>query len=118
MDESPKPPDGPTVLAELREALDTADRCIELAKREAARIDASLRAQSEGGARIEQVFLDNARKGREKLSMLDLRFELPPSPPEPEPAPRAGSPQPEAEASSVSSDGLVGSVESVGSPLL
>jgi hypothetical protein len=87
MDEEPKPPDGAAVVAELRQALDAADRCIELAKREAARADASLRAQSEGGARIEQVFLDTTRERRAQLSSLDLRLELPPSPPE-EQAPR------------------------------
>jgi len=81
MDESPKQPEGPDLLAELRQTLDTSARCIELAKREAARVDASLRTQSEGGAQVEQVFLDNARKRREQLSLLDLRFELPPSPP-------------------------------------
>jgi hypothetical protein len=82
MDEEPKPPDGAAVVAELKQALDVADRCIELAKREAARADASLRAQSEGGARVEQELLDNARKGREQLSSFDLRLEVPPSPPE------------------------------------
>lgn len=87
MDEPPKPLDGPAVLAELQQALDAADRCIELAKREAARADASLRAQSDGGARVEQVFLDTARKRREQLSALDLWLEVPPSPPA-EPAPQ------------------------------
>ncbi|HEY2295202.1 MAG TPA: hypothetical protein VGM86_31250 [Thermoanaerobaculia bacterium] len=87
MDEAPKPLDGPTVVAELRQALAAAARCIELAKREVARIDASLRAQSAGGAQVEQVFLDTTRKRREQLSRIDLRFELPPSPPE-EQAPR------------------------------
>jgi len=81
MDEEPKPTDGAAVVAELRQALDAADRCIELAKREAARADASLRAQSEGGARVEQELLDNARKRREQLPSLDLRLEVPPSPP-------------------------------------
>jgi len=82
VDESPKQPEGSELLSELREALDNAARCIELAKREAARVDAALRAQGEGGAQVEQVLLDNARKGRERLSLLDLRFELPPSPPQ------------------------------------
>jgi hypothetical protein len=82
MDEAPKPPDGAAVVAELRQALDAADRCIELAKREAARADATLRAQSDGGARVEQVFLDTARRRREQLSALDLWLEVPPSPPE------------------------------------
>ncbi len=87
MNEEPKPPDGAAVVAELRQALDAADRCIELAKLEAARADASLRAQSEVGAGVEQVFLANARKRREQLASLDLRMEVPPSPPE-EQAPR------------------------------
>jgi hypothetical protein len=91
MDEEPKPPDGAAVVAELRQALDAADRCIELAKREAARADASLRAQSEGGARVEQVFLDTTRKRREQLSSLDLHLEVPPLPP-PEPLPAVLSP--------------------------
>jgi len=82
MEESPKPPDGPAVVADLRHALDTSARCIELAKREAARVEASLRAQAEGGAQVEQVFLDTTRRRREQLSLLDLRFELPPSPPQ------------------------------------
>ena len=84
MDESPKPPDGPAILEELRQALDGSSRCIELAKQEAARIDASLRAQSEGGARIEQVFLDTTRKRREQLLATDLLFEVPPLPLPPE----------------------------------
>jgi hypothetical protein len=87
MDEEPKPTDGAAVVAELRQALDAADRCIELAKREAARVDASLRSQSDGGERAEQVLLDTARKRREQLSALDLWLEVPPSPPsEPPPA--------------------------------
>jgi hypothetical protein len=94
MNEEPKPPDGAVVVAELRQALDAADRCIELAKREAARADASLRAQSEGGARIEQVFLDTTRKRREQLSSLDLRLELPPLPPEVPPEVQAPRPLP------------------------
>jgi hypothetical protein len=98
MDEEPKPPDGAAVVAELRQALDAADRCIELAKREAARADASLRAQSDGGARIEQALLDTARKRREELSSVDLWLEVPPSPPEELP-PAAPAPLSPAEAS-------------------
>lgn len=82
MDSSPKQPDASVVLVELQQALDGAARCIELAKRETARIDASLRAQSPGVLQVEQEFLDNARKGREQLRLLDLRYELPPSPPQ------------------------------------
>ncbi|HEY3571638.1 MAG TPA: hypothetical protein VGP73_27170 [Thermoanaerobaculia bacterium] len=80
MDETSKPPDGPAVVAGLRQALDNAARCIELAKREAARVDASLRERSEGGAQMEQVFLDTTRKRREQLLASDLRFEVPPLP--------------------------------------
>src|SRR3954447_13414774 len=98
MDEAPKPPDGAAVVAELRQALDAASRCIELAKREAARADASLRAQSDGGARVEQELLDTARKGREQLSALDLWLEVPPSPPS-EPPPAAPVPLSPVEAS-------------------
>ena len=75
MDLSSKPPpDGAAILDELKRALDGAARCIELAKREGARIDAALQ--------VEQTLLENARKRREQLSMFDLRFELPPSPPQ------------------------------------
>jgi len=83
MDQSSKPPpDGTAILDEIKRALDGAARCIELAKREGARIDAALRAQPSGGAQIEQTFLENARKRREQLSMFDLRFELPPLSPQ------------------------------------
>jgi hypothetical protein len=83
MDQALKPPpDGTAILDELKRALDGAARCIELAKREGARIDAALRAQPPGGVQVEQTLLENARKRREQLSMFDLRFELPPSPPQ------------------------------------
>jgi hypothetical protein len=90
MEHSSEPPDGASVLDDLKKALDGAARCIDLARRETARIDASLRAQSvEGGAQIEQRLLDNARKGREQLSLLEapssaslpLLLEVPPMPP-------------------------------------
>ena len=83
MDQSSKPPpDGAAILDELKRALDGAARCIELAKREGARIDAALRAQPAGGVPVEQTLLENARKRREQLSLFDLRLELPPSPPQ------------------------------------
>jgi hypothetical protein len=78
MDESPKPPDGSSVIEGLRRALDTAARCIDLAKQEAARIEASFQAQSVGGAQVEQTFLDNTRKRREQLVRSSgLLFEVP-----------------------------------------
>lgn len=78
MDESPKPPDGSAVIEGLRQALDTAARCIDLAKREAARIEASFEAQSVGGTQVEQTFLDNTRKRREQLlRSSSLLFEVP-----------------------------------------
>lgn len=82
MDQPPKPSDGASVLDELQRALDGAARCIELAKQEGARIDAALRAQPSGSMPVEQKLLDNARKRREQLSLLDLHYELPPSPPQ------------------------------------
>ena len=81
MDQPPKPPDGAAVLDGLKRSLDGAARCIELAKQEAARVDAAMRAQPSRGVQVEQALLENARKRREQLSILDLRFELPPSPP-------------------------------------
>jgi hypothetical protein len=89
MDQSPKPPDDSSVLDELKKALEGSARCIELAKQEAARIDASLREQSTGRVQVEQTLLDNARKRREQLSLLDLLSELPPPSPPREPPPSA-----------------------------
>jgi hypothetical protein len=87
VDESPKPGSS-GVLDELQRVLDGAGQCIELAKQEAARAEASLRTQSAGRARaFEQALLDNARRRREQLRSLDLRLELPPNPPPQEPPP-------------------------------
>ncbi|MFL6233045.1 MAG: hypothetical protein ACJ76N_07920 [Thermoanaerobaculia bacterium] len=79
MDESPKPPDAASLVAELQQALDGSARCIELAKRETARIEASLLTQALGEAQSEQELLDNARKRREQLRLLDPQ-ELAPAP--------------------------------------
>jgi hypothetical protein len=97
MDELLKP-DSPDVLADLQRALDGADQCIGLAKREAARAEASLRTHSSGRGKIyEQALLDNAKRRREQLRSLDLRLELPPDPPrELPPADRVRAPGPEA----------------------
>lgn len=83
MDQStPKPPDGAAVLEGLKQALDGAARCIDLAKKEAARVDAALRSPPSGSVQFEQALLDNAKKRREQLFLVDLRFEIPPSPPQ------------------------------------
>jgi hypothetical protein len=75
-------------LDELKKALEGAARCIELARREASRIDASMRARPSGGMQVEQAFLDTTRKRREQLSSFDLQPELPPvSPPRELPLP-------------------------------
>jgi len=89
MEQESKPPDGASILEELKQALEGSARCIELARQEAARADASLREQPSEGAQVEQALLDNAKKRREQLSLLDLRFEVPPLSPPPEMPPAA-----------------------------
>jgi len=74
MDLSLKPPADSSVLDELRQAIESADRCLALARREAARIDAALRRASSGEPNIEQQMLENVRRRRELLTL----FELPP----------------------------------------
>jgi len=71
--DQPKPTTDSSILDELRQALASADRCIELARQEGKRIDAALQALSARGIEAEQQVLEHARERREQLECLEQR---------------------------------------------
>jgi hypothetical protein len=68
MDQPPKASDD-SVVEDLKRALEGAACCIELARREAERVEATFRALSPGGALpVEQKMLADARRRRKELA--------------------------------------------------
>lgn len=61
------PKDSPSILGELAQALVGADRCLELARKERARIDAALQTSSDKSTEAERLVLEQARERREQL---------------------------------------------------
>jgi hypothetical protein len=81
MDQPPKESTDPSILDEIKQALAGADRCIELARKQRDCITKALPALSAGGMEAENLLLEHAREGREKLEALELRAETTPPPP-------------------------------------